>query len=100
MVLPVLVMLVVYLVAGELSHYLVVNLLQRQPYVGLWTGQRRNDFFSGLLVLPMVVILPIILVENGPQLFLLTILVVAGLGLYQFQTYTNLQTSEQDRQKR
>lgn len=99
LLLPVLGMLIVYVVAAELGRYLVTYRLRGQPYVAIWTLHKQNDLFSTLLVLPMIIILPVILAENGPLLFLLTILVVAGLGLYQFQTHRNLQTSQQDRQK-
>ncbi len=92
-------LLATIIISSECARYVIHHRLHGYPFAPLWHSSQRNNLITGLMLLPLMIILPLILANNGVTVFILTTLIVAIFGLYIFQTYTNLYENLQDHQK-
>ncbi|MBI1278354.1 MAG: GAF domain-containing protein [Anaerolineaceae bacterium] len=92
-------LLVTYFVSSEISRYLILHRLRGDDYHPIWSEEQRSNLLIDLMLLPVIIILPMILANDGITVFILSSLVVTIFGLYLFQTYANSYETEQDHQK-
>jgi PAS domain S-box-containing protein len=92
-------MIVTYFVSGEFGRYLILHGLRGLPYHPIWREDQRSNLLIELMLLPIIIILPLILANDGITVFILLSLVIAIFGLYLFQTYAITYEVGQDHQK-
>ena len=92
-------LLVTYFVSSEFSRYLILHRLHSYDYQPIWFEEQRSNLLTELMLLPVIIILPMILANDGITVFILSSLVIAIFGLYLFQTYANSFETQQDHQK-
>ncbi len=91
-------LLVTYFISCEFGRYLL-HRFRGYPYHPIWIDVQSSNLLIELMLLPIIIILPMILANDGITVFILSTLVIAIFGLYLFQTYANSYETQQDHQK-